>query len=97
MGEAEFAAAQPHITLLREMGCEVLILAETSNTIHGNRAVPLSHRPILADAGWPVQATLGGELQTVTTYRPGTDPAGTIPLDPSAIEPLDVLGAKLPA
>jgi hypothetical protein len=41
-----------------------------------------------ADAGSPVQATLGGELQTVTTYRPGTNPAATIPLDSSL--PLEV-------
>ncbi len=34
-----------------------------------------------ADAGSPVQATLAGQLQTVTTYCPGSDPAATIPLD----------------
>ena len=35
-----------------------------------------------ADAGSPVQATLGAELQTVTTYRPGADPAATVAIDP---------------
>jgi hypothetical protein len=34
-----------------------------------------------ADAGSPVQATLAGQLQTITTYCPGSDPAATIPLD----------------
>ncbi len=34
-----------------------------------------------ADAGSPVQATLAGELQTVTTYCPGSDPTATMPLD----------------
>ena len=51
--DAEFADAQPHITLLRAMGCEVLILAETSNAIHGNRTAPLSRRPTLTNADWP--------------------------------------------
>jgi len=54
--DAEFAAARPHIALLREMGCDVLILAETSNAIHGDRAIPLSRRPVLADADWPAFA-----------------------------------------
>jgi inosose dehydratase len=35
------------------MGCDVLILAETSNAIHGNWQTPLSQRPILADEAWP--------------------------------------------
>ena len=53
----ECAAAQPHIDLLRAMGCDILILAETSNAIHADRAAPLSRRPILADADWPRFAT----------------------------------------
>jgi hypothetical protein len=40
------------------------------------------------DAGSPVQATMGGELQTITTYSPGPDPAGTVTLDPKL--PLEV-------
>jgi len=36
-----------------------------------------------ADAGSPVQATLAGQLQTMTTYLPGGNPAATIPLDQS--------------
>lgn len=34
-----------------------------------------------ADAGSPMQATLAGQLQTITTYCPGSDPTATIPLD----------------
>lgn len=49
---AEFAAMQPHLGLLREMGCSVLILAETSNAIHGDRGARLSRRPVLDEAGW---------------------------------------------
>ena len=36
-----------------------------------------------ADAGSPVQATLGGETQTVTTFCPGPNPAATVPFDPN--------------
>ncbi len=50
---AEFAAMQPHLALLKSLGCGVLILAETSNAIHPDRAAPLSHRPMLAEADWP--------------------------------------------
>jgi hypothetical protein len=35
------------------------------------------------DAGSPVQATLGVELRTVTTYRPGKDDATTVAIDPA--------------
>jgi len=34
------------------------------------------------DAGSPVQATLGLERRSITTYRPGLDDAATVPLDP---------------
>ena len=34
----------------------MLILAETSNAIHTDRAMPLSRRPVLADADWPAFA-----------------------------------------
>jgi inosose dehydratase len=45
--EDELAAMRPHIDLLKAMGCKVLILAETSNAIHGDRASPLDERPVL--------------------------------------------------
>ncbi len=50
---AEFAAMTPHLDLLDALGCQVAIVAETSNAIHGDRAAPLSRRPVLADAQWP--------------------------------------------
>ncbi len=50
---AEIAAMQPHLALLRAMGCSVLIAAECSNTVHGDRTIALAERPVLADAGWP--------------------------------------------
>ena len=51
--EAEKAAMEPHLRLLRGMGCEVCILSEAVNTIHGDPAAPLSARPVLSDEQWP--------------------------------------------
>lgn len=51
--QAEMAEMRPHLALLRDMRCGVLILAETSSAIHGNRSMPLSHRPVLSDGEWP--------------------------------------------
>jgi inosose dehydratase len=50
--DAEIAAAQDHLTLLKAMGSSVFVHAETSNAIHGQRAVPLSRTPRLDAAGW---------------------------------------------
>ena len=50
--EDEMIAMRPHLDLLRALGCRVLILAETSNAIHGDRTKPLSGRPILAESAW---------------------------------------------
>ena len=49
---AEMVAMRPHLDLLRALDCEVLILAETSNAIHGDRSAPLSRRPVLPEADW---------------------------------------------
>ncbi|MFL5182764.1 MAG: TIM barrel protein, partial [Microvirga sp.] len=51
--EDELAALRPHLALLKAMGCKVLILAETSNAIHGDRATPLDERPVLGPGEWP--------------------------------------------
>jgi len=48
----EFEAAQAHIAMTKGAGADILIAAETSNTIQGNRAAPLSKRPRLAKADW---------------------------------------------
>jgi len=52
--EAEVAAAQGHLTLLKAMGSTVWVHAETSNAIHGQRGAPLSTTPRLDAAGWKV-------------------------------------------
>ncbi|RFB78507.1 myo-inosose-2 dehydratase [Methylovirgula sp. 4M-Z18] len=48
----EFAHAQAHRDLLKGMGTDVFIVAETSNAIHGDRAKPLSQRPVMQDSDW---------------------------------------------
>ncbi len=52
--EAEWTAIQEHKNLLQALGARVLIVAETSNAIHGDRSVPLSRRPRLSEAQWPL-------------------------------------------
>jgi inosose dehydratase len=51
--QAEIAALQPHLRLLRAMGSPVFIAAETSNAIHSDRGRPLAETPRLAPADWP--------------------------------------------
>jgi inosose dehydratase len=50
--DEEMAALRPHLDLLKGMGCDVLILAETSNAIHGDRSTPSSRRPVLGSGDW---------------------------------------------
>jgi inosose dehydratase len=50
--DEEMRALRPHLDLLKAMGCRVLVLAETSNTIHGDRGKPLDERPNLAPEDW---------------------------------------------
>jgi inosose dehydratase len=58
----EIAALQPHLALLRALGCRVFIHAETSNAVHGDRLRPLSATPRLDRAAW---AHFGAELTEV--------------------------------
>jgi inosose dehydratase len=53
----ELAAMRPHMALLRDLGCAVLILAETSNAIHTDRASPPSRRCVLTEEQWPIFAS----------------------------------------
>ncbi len=50
--EDEIRAMQPHLNLLLAMGCPVMVFAETSNAIHGDRARPIEGRPVLAEGEW---------------------------------------------
>ena len=49
---AEIAAIEPHCSLLVAMGCAVLVYAETSGSIAGDRHHPLSGRPRLGASDW---------------------------------------------
>lgn len=49
---AELETVRGHATLLRDMGCSVLIACETSNAIHGQMETPLSERPVLPHGVW---------------------------------------------
>jgi inosose dehydratase len=48
----EFAAAKDHIAMTKGAGANVVIVAETSNAIHGDRSEPLSERPRLKKGEW---------------------------------------------
>ena len=50
--EEEMKHLRAHLDLLKAMGSQVLVFAETSNSIHGDRARPLSQRPALKEAEW---------------------------------------------
>ncbi len=49
----ELLHMRPHLDLLKSMGCDVLVFAETTGAIHDDRYEPLSQRPVLADHEWP--------------------------------------------
>jgi inosose dehydratase len=54
--EDEMHAAEPHIALLTALGCTVMVHAEVSRAIHGERSTPLSRRPVLSEADWALLA-----------------------------------------
>jgi inosose dehydratase len=55
----EFEAAEAHIAMTKAAGATVLVAAETSNAIHGDRARPLSARPRLGKGDW---ASFGAKM-----------------------------------
>jgi inosose dehydratase len=61
---AEFAAIEPHLTLLRDLGCKVVVYADTSGRSGAGeeKYPPVSRRPALADADWPTYGRKVTEL-----------------------------------
>ncbi|MBV8334374.1 MAG: TIM barrel protein, partial [Alphaproteobacteria bacterium] len=59
------AAIEPHTCLLAAMGCAVLVYAETSGSIHGDRRRPLSTRPRLGNGDW---RNFGARLTELTDH-----------------------------
>ena len=51
--DEEFAAILPHITLLRDLGAEVVVYADTSRGRHDGIFAPISQGPRLSDDEWP--------------------------------------------
>jgi inosose dehydratase len=64
--DAEIAALQPHLALLKALGSTVFVFAETSNAIHGTRTAPITDTPRLDD--W---ATFGVRISDVADYIAG--------------------------
>jgi len=50
--EDEMVAMRAHAELLRKLDCKVMVFAEVSRCVHGDRSVPLSRRPRLAEKEW---------------------------------------------
>ncbi|HUN72564.1 MAG TPA: myo-inosose-2 dehydratase [Steroidobacteraceae bacterium] len=63
--EAEIGALQAHLQLLEALGSGVFIIAECSNTVHGDRRRPLSDTPRLPAAQWPV---FGERMSLLASY-----------------------------
>ncbi|MCH9050739.1 MAG: myo-inosose-2 dehydratase [Proteobacteria bacterium] len=63
--EEEIAAVGDHLALLSEMGCKVMVFAETGGSTHGDREAPISARPVLSDDDW---APFGDRLTRVAEH-----------------------------
>jgi inosose dehydratase len=66
--DAEKRAIQPHLDLLKAMGCPVCIVCETSNAVHGNDAVAVNDRPVLPAGDW---ASFGRDVEAVAAHCAG--------------------------
>ena len=66
--EAEIAALQEHLALLKAMGSSVFVFAETSNAVHGSRGTPMTGTPRLAADDW---ARFGARMTAVADYIHG--------------------------
>lgn len=63
--EDEKRAIQPHLDLLRAMGCTVCIVCETSNAVHGADDIAVNDRPRLEDGGWQ---EFGAQVEEIAQY-----------------------------
>jgi inosose dehydratase len=61
----EIQAMQPHLTLLKSLGSTAMVFCEVSRCVHGERKVPLSKRPKLAEQEW---RQFGERLDQVADY-----------------------------
>jgi inosose dehydratase len=49
----EVRAVEAHLRLLSDLGCDVMVFAETTGSVAGERGTPVTRRPRLAEADWP--------------------------------------------
>ena len=61
----EVKALQPHLTLLKSLGSTAMVFCEVSRCVHGDRKVPLSKRPKLAEKEWK---SFTQQLDEVASY-----------------------------
>jgi inosose dehydratase len=63
--EDEKRAIQPHLDLLKAMGCQVCIACETSNAVHGRGDWPLIDGPELHPDEW---AKFGADVEAIAEF-----------------------------
>ncbi len=63
--EQEIEDSASQLNLMAEMGCKVMVYAETTGTVQNRRDTPLSQRPRLADDRW---ADYGARLTMVAEH-----------------------------
>ena len=63
--EDEIVALREHLYLLKAMGSDVFVFAETSNAVHGDRGTPLTGAPRLEEGDW---AAFGERLTQVADH-----------------------------
>jgi inosose dehydratase len=69
---AEFDRILPHLTLLRDLGCKVVVYADTSRGRHDGIYQPISQRPRLTDQDWPAYgAKLTALAERMATFGVG--------------------------
>jgi inosose dehydratase len=61
----EIKAMQPHLTLLKSLGSKAMVFCEVSRCVHGDRTIPLSKRPKLAEKEWQ---PFSRQLNEVASY-----------------------------
>ena len=60
--DPEVAAMRDHLRLLKALGAPVMIVAEVTGAVHGERGTPASRRPTLSEKEW---GTFGKRLTEV--------------------------------
>jgi inosose dehydratase len=65
----ELSAMSDHLALLSSMNCEVVIVAETTACVHGQRDKPLSSRPVMSEKQWAMFCERLGEVSVALRER----------------------------